>query len=107
MIEMFMLLLFGHFLADYPLQGEFIAHTKNRYGVAGDCPWYQAMLAHVVIHGSIVWLITGAWVLGLAEAAAHAVIDDAKCARRISFNQDQALHIVLKLVWAAVAGYLA
>ena len=29
-LEMFSLMIFGHALADYPLQGEFLAKSKNR-----------------------------------------------------------------------------
>jgi hypothetical protein len=35
-------------------------------------PWYQALGAHALIHGGVVWLLTGIWWIGLAEAALHA-----------------------------------
>jgi hypothetical protein len=37
--------------------------------------------------------------LGVAEWIAHWLIDWAKCRWRLSLAQDQALHIVCKLVW--------
>ena len=38
----------------------------------------------------------------MAEAAIHWITDDAKCRGRISFNMDQAIHVVCKAVWLAV-----
>ena len=37
--------------------------------------------------------------MALMEAVAHAAIDYAKCAGRISFGEDQVLHIACKVVW--------
>lgn len=102
-IEMFGLLLVAHALADYPLQGDFLAKAKNRTAPIPCVPWWQALGAHSLIHGGAVGLITSLWWLGALEAIAHAVIDDAKCKGRISFNQDQSLHIVCKAIWCAIA----
>lgn len=100
---MFLLLLFGHALADYPLQGDFLARAKNRAAPVPGFPWWHALGAHAVIHGGFVGVITGVWWLGVAEAAAHFLIDDAKCRGRISLNADQAFHIACKVVWFLVA----
>ena len=101
-----LLLLAAHAVCDYPLQGDFLAKAKNRAAPLPGVPWFQALGAHAAIHGGAVALLTGVWWLGLAEAAAHFVIDDAKCHGRLSFNQDQALHLLCKLGWAAVAACL-
>lgn len=93
------MLFFAHFLADYPLQGDFLSKAKNRIAPIPGAPWWQALVAHSGIHAGFVWLITGQWWLAIAELAAHAVIDDTKCAGHISFNQDQAAHIVCKCLW--------
>jgi hypothetical protein len=99
-------LLIGHTLADYPLQGDFLSRAKNRAAPIAGVPWYQALGAHALIHAGFVWAITGVWWLGLAEGLAHAVIDDRKCAGRLSFNQDQALHAVCKVAWAFTAWWV-
>jgi len=99
MLEIFALLVVGHVLADYPLQGEFLAKSKNRFLPVPGTPWYQAMAAHAIIHGGAVFLATGSLLLGVLETVAHAIIDDAKCAGRISYNVDQALHIGCKIIW--------
>lgn len=96
-------LIVAHALADYPLQGDFLSRAKNRTAPIPGVPWYQAMGAHVVIHGGFVWAITGLWWLGVAEAVFHAITDDLKCRSRITFNQDQSVHLALKVAWALIA----
>ena len=93
----------GHALADYPLQGDFLSRAKNRTAPIPGVPWYQAMGAHVAIHGGFVWLITGLWWLGVLEALIHFATDDLKCRGRLSFNQDQGIHIACKVAWALIA----
>jgi hypothetical protein len=107
-IVLFGALVAGHALCDYPLQGDFLARAKNRAAPLPGVPWYQALGSHAVIHGGAVALLTGIPLLGLAEALAHAFIDDLKCTGRIGFNTDQALHIVCKAAWAGITiGLLA
>lgn len=96
------LLIVGHCLADYPLQGEFLSRGKNRFHPLPEIPWYQAMFAHTAIHAGFVGVITGSLWLGLAELVAHAIIDDRKCAGKISFNTDQALHLGCKVLWVGL-----
>ncbi len=106
-MSLLLLLLAAHALCDYPLQGDFLSKAKNRQAPLPGVPWFQALGAHALIHGGAVMLLTGAWWLALFEVAAHAVIDDAKCAGRIGFNTDQALHIACKVAYAAIVAYAA
>lgn len=101
--EMLFALVAAHALADYPLQGDFLARAKNRAAPIPGVPWWQALGAHALIHGGFVALITGSVWLGLAEVAAHAIIDDAKCRGKISFNIDQTWHLLCKLLWWCLA----
>jgi len=93
----------GHALADYPLQGDFLAKAKNRTAPIPGVPWRQALGAHVGIHGAFVAFITGIWWLFIAEAAIHWFTDDAKCRGKLTFNQDQAIHLACKGVWLVLA----
>lgn len=102
MLQLFALLVVAHALADYPLQGEFMARAKNRFRPVPGVPWYQAMAAHSLIHGGLVGVLTGSLLLGVLETVLHFVIDDLKCAHRISFNIDQLLHVACKLAWVAL-----
>lgn len=102
-IEMFAALIAGHALCDHPLQGDFLAKAKNRSMPIPSVPWWQALGAHAAIHGGAVGIITGIWWLGLLEFAAHFVIDDLKCRGQLSFNGDQAAHVVCKPAWVIIA----
>jgi hypothetical protein len=101
--QMLFALLVGHALADYPLQGDFLAQAKNRNTSLGRMYWPWALGAHSLINGGAVFLVTGSLVLGLAETAVHAAIDFAKCETWISFDADQALHLACKAVWWVLA----
>lgn len=98
-----------HFLADYPLQGEFLARLKNPHdSLHKDLPfgigaWRWGLFGHSFIHGGFVFYATGNLWLGLGEVVAHSVIDLRKCEKQLTFNQDQWLHIAFKVLWAAIA----
>lgn len=102
-LSMLGFLIVGHALADYPLQGDFLARAKNRAAPVAGVPWWQALGAHALIHAGMVAVITGVWWLGFAEFAAHCLTDDAKCTGRITFNQDQAIHVACKVAWVLAA----
>lgn len=103
MIELLGLMVAAHALADYPLQGDFLAKAKNHTAPIPGVPFYQALAAHSAIHAGFVGVITGSVWLALAEFVIHGITDYAKCDRRISYNTDQAIHIGCKIVWAAIA----
>lgn len=102
-LPLFLGLIAAHAVCDYPLQGDFLSKAKNRRAPLPGVPWQQALAAHAAIHAGAVGLLTGFWWLGVAEFIAHAVIDDAKCRGRLTFDGDQAAHIACKLVWAFIA----
>lgn len=96
----FFLMLFGHVLADYPLQGDFLARAKNPSAPVAGVPWWQAMMAHAAIHAGMVYVITQSPLLAAIEYVAHFWIDFAKCRGKIGYNVDQALHIACKFMYA-------
>lgn len=108
LITMLALLLVGHALADYPLQGDFLSRAKNRANPIPGVPWYNGLLPHAAIHAGFAGIITGSLWLGLAEFIAHCIIDDAKCTGKFgsdparSFNIDQVCHVACKMVWVTV-----
>lgn len=104
-------LLIAHAVADFPLQGEFLAKAKNRHAelreLFGKIPvprglWPNALVAHCLIHAGGVWLVTGSVALAAIEFVLHGVIDFVKCEEWISFATDQMLHRVCKLVYVAL-----
>jgi hypothetical protein len=96
-------LLAGHALCDYPLQGDFLSKAKNRASPLTGVPWYQALAAHALIHGGMVAFVTGSTRMAVAETVIHAITDDLKCSGRLTYNQDQAIHIACKLLWAMLS----
>ena len=71
--------------------------------------WIYLMSAHSLIHAFFVWAFTGSVVLGLAEFIIHWIIDALKCEGHTSFETDQWLHILTKvvfvaLIWAGLVG---
>lgn len=101
-LEILALLVVGHMLADYPLQGDFLARGKNRTSPLPGVPWQHPMAAHSIIHGGFVGIITGSLWLGLAETVIYAVTDDAKCRGRITYHVDQTIHVFCKVIWALI-----
>lgn len=96
-LTMALMLLAAHWVADYPLQGDFLATAKAH----GPLRVYH-LCAHAGIHAGAVALVTGQVWLGPAEFVAHTIIDESKTRGRISFATDQALHIACKVVWLAI-----
>jgi hypothetical protein len=103
MIAMLFLMIVGHYLADYPLQGDFLAKAKNRNTDVGKEHWVHALTAHSMIHAGMVAVVTGNMWLGLAEAMVHGLTDFLKCEGKLTLNQDQAIHLLSKVVWAFLA----
>lgn len=97
-----LMLLAAHWVADYPLQGDFLAKAKQQ----GPLRVYH-LIAHSGIHGGAVALVTGSVWLGLIELALHTVIDQAKVSGKTSFAADQALHIGCKIFYVALLTFPA
>lgn len=115
-VQVFLALAVGHAIADFPLQGEFLATCKNRHVLAklGDPQrppsiWITCMLVHCVTHAGAVWLITGSFFLGVVELVVHFLIDVAKCEGYTNFNVDQILHMVCKASYVIIgyAGWMS
>ena len=87
----------GHALGDRGLQPSNLSSGKRRDLNPGT--WWQYLLAHGLIHGLIVAVITHIWILGVLETWAHMEIDRAKGRGKITNMTDQILHMVCKLVW--------
>ena len=131
-MTVFLLLLFAHALADYPLQGDFLSKAKNHRQPIPGVPWTHGLLWHAVIHGGFVGIVTGSVALGVAEVAAHMLIDYAKSAgrfrrsimggdvpvprveweawhlsqERLAFHIDQLLHVLCKALWCVLLAVL-
>ena len=110
-LALFFALVIGHALADYPLQGEFLAMGKNRHHAASipnagrgkpSHIWIHCMVSHCLIHSATVWIVTGLFAYAVAEFCLHFIIDFLKCENVTTFTQDQLLHIGCKAVFVAL-----
>ena len=114
MIEIFITTLFllcvGHAIADYPLQGDFLAKGKNHTAPLPGVPWWQCLTAHAVIHSgfvfAVIYFMGGVLAICLAlamlEFGLHWCIDYLKSDGNLTYNQDQSLHIASKVIIAGL-----
>ena len=101
-LNLFLLLVMAHFLADFGLQNDRMAVEKCP-GKDVTLPWQWWLGSHAAIHGFFVAVLTGVPLLGLGEWVIHALIDMAKCRKAYGLKADQVLHLLAKVLWAAVA----
>ncbi len=102
-IENLFMLIFGHALADFVLQPDAMGYGKNRNDKIHDKEhslfpvWWYWLSAHSIVHGGVVYLITGNFLFGIIETVVHWITDFAKCEGWIGMHQDQAIHIACKI----------
>ena len=88
-----------HALADFPLQGAYLAQQKVHRTATGRSEWIVALTAHGVIHAGGVWLISGSLAFAVAEFFVHCLIDLGKGAGKFGLIVDQLLHLGCKLAY--------
>jgi len=103
-------LIVGHCLADYPLQGDFLARAKNHktpvLAANGQpFPWQLALAAHALIHGGMVALITRSIAAGVTETVLHLWCDYETSDGRNSYWGDQCIHLVHKIVYVLLIAH--
>lgn len=94
---LFFAFLIAHALADFPLQGEYLANEKIRKTATDLQSWMVALTAHALIHGGGVWIVSGSASLGAVEVVAHWLIDWRKGEGKFGHLVDQGLHVACKL----------
>ncbi len=98
-------LIIGHAIADFVFQplpmalGKCRTRKPRNEEEATYPSWPYWLTSHALVHGGIVWLITGNVYLGLLETVLHWFIDLAKCEKRIGMHQDQFAHLFTKLLY--------
>jgi len=107
-------MIMGHALGDYPMQGAFLASSKNRntdssiFFGGSQVPeglWFHALTAHSLIQAGIVWVITGSIAVTIIELIIHWITDFIRCEGWISFTLDQIVHASCKIVFAVLLVY--
>jgi hypothetical protein len=97
--HIFILLIMAHYLCDFALQNDFVAKFKA-VKINGEYNpiWYHCLIAHCAIHALAVYLATNSIYLCLFMFVTHFVIDQSKCLNKLTFNQDQSLHVIVILI---------
>ncbi len=91
-----------HALADFPLQGEYLARMKVRDQTTILPEWIIALTAHSLIQAGGVWLVSGSAILGATELGLHWLIDLGKGEGKFGYVTDQWLHLACKLAYVIV-----
>ena len=91
-----------HALADFPLQGDYLARQKSRQQADSRADWIIALTSHSVIHAGGVWLISGSLAFAAAELILHGLIDLGKGEGKYGLAVDQILHLICKLAYALI-----
>jgi hypothetical protein len=98
-LALFFAFAISHALADFPLQGDYLARTKQRRQAANVPEWLIALTAHSLIHAGGVWLISGSVLLATVELVLHWLIDLGKGEGYYGYVADQALHLGCKVAY--------
>jgi len=88
-----------HALADFPLQGDYLASQKSRRHADSRSDWIVALSAHCAIHAGGVWLVSGSLAFAAAEFLLHGLIDLGKGEAKFGIGIDQSLHLCCKLAY--------
>ena len=107
-LALFFAFAIAHALADFPLQGDYLAREKQRSKAGSSREWFVALTAHSLIHSGGVWLVSGSVLLGAAELFLHWLIDFGKGEGKFGYIADQSLHLGCKVGYVAImaAGFV-
>ncbi len=92
----------AHAVADYPLQGDYLARMKCRDQASKPHEWLIPLTAHSLIQAGGVWIVSGSALLGAIELCLHWLIDLGKGEGRFGYVADQGLHLACKLAYVVV-----
>ncbi len=107
-LGLFFAFVIAHALADFPLQGDYLARMKQRRNASTTFEWIAALTAHSLIHAGAMWIVSGSIIVGILELVLHWLIDLGKGEGKYGYATDQALHISCKVAYvvAFMLGWL-
>ncbi|MCW1922143.1 DUF3307 domain-containing protein [Luteolibacter arcticus] len=101
-LALFFAFAISHALADFPLQGDYLARTKQRREAKNLSEWLISLTAHSLIHAGGVWIVSGSAIIAVAELVLHWLIDLGKGEGLYGYATDQALHLSCKVIFVIV-----
>lgn len=99
---LFFAFVIAHALADFPLQGDYLARMKRRALANNLSEWIIALTAHSLVQAGGVWIVSGSALLGATELCLHWLIDLGKGEEKFGYVTDQWLHLACKLGYVIV-----
>lgn len=97
-IKVFWFLYVAHAITDVVGQSE--RAYNMRQPVKDNPHWFYWLLAHGLLNGFGVWMVTGYTALGIGETIHHAFTDYCKDKKWLSLKGDQLSHFIAKVAWA-------
>lgn len=104
-VQLFFILLAGHYLADFALQPRFMAETKQLVFI--EAIGFHSLTAHAFVHALIAGILSGSFAAAAVIGGAHWLIDlrssrvvqglFGKKSSLFGINIDQTLHILVIL----------
>ena len=101
-LALFFAFAISHALADFPLQGDYLARTKQRKQAGTLAEWLISLTAHSLIHAGGVWIVSGSVILAATELVLHWLIDLGKGEGLYGYVTDQVLHLSCKAVYVII-----
>ncbi len=101
-LALFFAFAIAHAMADFPLQGDYLARQKQRRKASSPLEWFVALTAHSLIHAGGVWLVSGSVIFAATELFLHWLIDFGKGEGKYGYAADQGLHLACKVVYAGI-----
>ena len=101
-MHLFLVLLAGHFISDFPLQQKYMLEDKQKAFVTslGTLTLISHAMTHALVIGGLAALqgVTGYFPLGVVIGATHFFIDLGKIRHRYGVMTDQVLHYFVILL---------
>lgn len=95
----------AHALADFPLQGDYLARMKRRDQSTTTMEWVISLTAHSLVQAGGVWIVSGSPLVAAIELVLHWIIDLAKGEGKFGYTTDQVLHLLCKLAYTVLLTY--
>lgn len=109
-MELFLALVFSHFVADFPLQGSYLSDAKRAVFQTFEGTW--ALVAHAAMQagaaGTTAAVLGAPWeAVAASVGITHFVIDACRVRGVIPYYVDQFLHLSVMAMAAGAAAWLA
>lgn len=102
MLQLLLKLILAHYVSDFGLQSAAMVTGKGKHvpALPGGPGRFSWLTAHAAINAAGVYTATGCIRCTFVEFVLHTLIDYLKSEGKLSYGQDQWLHILCKLIYS-------